>query len=191
METSSGTTKTRILEAARTLLSSHGCESTTIDDIITAAGVTKGAFYHYFKSKQHLCEVIIEEAHGQYQRLVDSLPAESEPIERLRTMLDNLSRLNASGEWVNCRLMLRLLAEPQSQETDIGHKLTAFWEWYKGFYEDLITKCRQAGQLSSHSDPQHQTQFLLTMLAGLCLLSQFDTTTPPLSEMVDQIINAL
>src|SRR5512140_2338189 len=103
MDKASGATRARVLEAAQALLSSHGYESTTIDDIITAAGVTKGAFYHYFKSKEHLCEVIIEQTHATYQTLVESLPATTEPIERLRAMLERLGRLNASGQWVHCR----------------------------------------------------------------------------------------
>jgi TetR/AcrR family transcriptional repressor of nem operon len=191
METPSGTTKSRILEAAQSLLSSHGYESTTIDDIITAAGVTKGAFYHYFKSKQHLCEVIIEQTHAAYQSLVESLPADAQPIEQLRAMLENLGRLNISGQWVHCRLMLRLLTEQHAESSNIQNKLAAFWEWYKGFYLDLITKCRDAGQLNSRTDPQRQTQFLLAMLAGMCLMSQFDHAAPPPTENIDQIINAL
>jgi TetR/AcrR family transcriptional repressor of nem operon len=190
METSSGTTKSRILAAAQTLLSSHGYESTTIDDIITAAGITKGAFYHYFKSKEHLCEVIIEHSHTAYQLLVESLPQDAKPIERLRAMLEYLGCFNVSGQWVHCRLMLRLLAEQHSESPNIQHKLTTFWEWYKGFYLDLITQCHQAGQLRG-SDPRRQTQFLLAMLAGICLMNQFDSTAPPLSEHIDQIINAL
>lgn len=188
---SSGTTRSRILEAAQSLLSVHGYESTTIDDIITAAGVTKGAFYHYFKSKQHLCEVVIEQTHAAYQKLIESLPQDAKPIERLRTMLEYLGCFNISGQWVHCRLMLRLLAEPHSESPNIQYKLTAFWEWYKGFYLDLITQCRETGQLSSRTDAQRQTQFLLAMLAGMCLLNQSDPSAPPLSENIDQIINAL
>jgi TetR/AcrR family transcriptional regulator, transcriptional repressor for nem operon len=191
MDSSPGTTKYRILDAAKALLSLHGYESTTIDDIITAAGVTKGAFYHYFKSKELLCEAVIEQAYGEYQRLVESLPAEIAPIERLRMMLQNLARLNASGQWINCRLMLRLLSESHGESSEIQHKLTTFWEWYKNFYQDLITKCRTAGQLSSRSDPQRQSQFLLAMMAGFCTLGQFDTSSPSLADMVDEIINAL
>jgi AcrR family transcriptional regulator len=187
----SAITRQRILDAARTLFSLHGLESTTIDDVITSAGVTKGAFYHYFSSKENLCEVIIEDAHGQYQQLVESLPSELSSLDQLRAMLENLARLNASGEWVNCRLMLKLLAEPHSDSAEISHKLIAFWQWYKGFYEDLITKCRLQGQLPAHLDPQRQTHFLLAMLAGFCQLNQFDPSTPPLSEMIDQIIKAL
>ncbi|MDO8304000.1 MAG: TetR/AcrR family transcriptional regulator [Sedimentisphaerales bacterium] len=186
-----GTTKSRILEAAQTLLSAHGYESTTIDDIITAAGVTKGAFYHYFKSKEHLCEVIIEQTHAAYQTLVASLPADAPPIERLRAILEKLGSLNASGQWVHCRLILRLLAEPHAESSNIQHALAAFWQWYKGFYLDLIAQCRRAGQLSNRNDPQQQTQFFLAMLAGMCLMSQFDPATPPLAESIDQIINAL
>lgn len=191
MRASSPATRQRIIETSASLLSSHGCEGTTIEDIITAAGVSKGAFFHYFKNKEHLAEVLVELAHGQYQDLVNSLPADAQPIERLRAMLETLAGLNASGQWVNCRLMLRLLAEPHAESSNIHHALDAFWQWYRAFYKDLIIKCRQAGQLSSNTDPDLQTYFLLSMLAGLCLLNQFDPATPPLSEMVEQIIKSL
>ncbi len=62
-------TKLRILKVARTLYSTHGFEGTTLDDIITASGVTKGAFYHYFKSKESLCIAVLDEVIDEYSKL--------------------------------------------------------------------------------------------------------------------------
>ena len=53
-------TKSRILKATRTLYSTHGCDGTTLEDIITASGITKGAFYHHFRSKQELGMAVLE-----------------------------------------------------------------------------------------------------------------------------------
>ncbi|NNU81036.1 TetR/AcrR family transcriptional regulator [Halovulum dunhuangense] len=49
-----GTARTRLLEAARDVIRSRGFAATTIDDLCTAAGVTKGAFFHHFDSKEAL-----------------------------------------------------------------------------------------------------------------------------------------
>ena len=56
MKTSKLTEKSRqtrksILDAAETLFFSQGYANTTVDDICSAAGITKGAFYHHFKNK--------------------------------------------------------------------------------------------------------------------------------------------
>src|SRR3982751_1213532 len=45
-----------IAAAALQLFSERGYYPTTIDDVATAAGVTKGAVYHHFNSKEHLLE---------------------------------------------------------------------------------------------------------------------------------------
>ena len=44
-------TRKSILDAAETLFFSQGYANTTVDDICSAAGITKGAFYHHFKNK--------------------------------------------------------------------------------------------------------------------------------------------
>jgi AcrR family transcriptional regulator len=47
-------TRARIVEAARRLFNRRGFEQVTIDQIMAAAGLTRGAFYHHFHSKNEL-----------------------------------------------------------------------------------------------------------------------------------------
>jgi TetR/AcrR family transcriptional regulator, transcriptional repressor for nem operon len=49
-----GDVRTRLLEAARDTIRSQGYADTTVDDLCRAAGVTKGAFFHHFDSKEAL-----------------------------------------------------------------------------------------------------------------------------------------
>lgn len=42
----------RLLEAARDIIRLKGYSATSVDDLCVAAGVTKGAFFHHFKSKE-------------------------------------------------------------------------------------------------------------------------------------------
>lgn len=49
-----GEARSRLLEAARDTIRRKGFAATSIDDLCAAAGVTKGAFFHHFKSKEEL-----------------------------------------------------------------------------------------------------------------------------------------
>ncbi len=49
-----GDAKTKLLDAALTMIREKGYSATTVDDLCAAAGVTKGAFFHHFASKEAL-----------------------------------------------------------------------------------------------------------------------------------------
>jgi TetR/AcrR family transcriptional regulator, transcriptional repressor for nem operon len=46
--------KQRILDAALSLIRTRGYSATTVDELCASAGVTKGGFFHHFKSKEDL-----------------------------------------------------------------------------------------------------------------------------------------
>jgi len=49
-----GDARTRLLEAARDVIRARGFTATSVDDLCRAAGVTKGAYFHHFKTKEDL-----------------------------------------------------------------------------------------------------------------------------------------
>ncbi|MFO1208693.1 MAG: helix-turn-helix domain-containing protein [Amaricoccus sp.] len=46
--------KTRLLDAAIAVIRAQGYAATSVDDLCRAAGVTKGAFFHHFRTKEEL-----------------------------------------------------------------------------------------------------------------------------------------
>jgi len=53
-------TRERILEAAQRLMIEDGFSATSVDDVLTAASTSKGAFFHHFESKQALADALVE-----------------------------------------------------------------------------------------------------------------------------------
>ncbi|MFN4319405.1 MAG: TetR/AcrR family transcriptional regulator [Aquificaceae bacterium] len=53
--------KERILQSAKELFAKKGYNHTTVEDIVKHAGLSKGAFYFYFKSKDQLMEELINQ----------------------------------------------------------------------------------------------------------------------------------
>jgi AcrR family transcriptional regulator len=54
-------TRQRLIAAARELFGAQGYEATSIESILDASGVTRGALYHHFASKSDLFDVVAEE----------------------------------------------------------------------------------------------------------------------------------
>lgn len=51
-------TRDQLIQRALELFERNGYPRTTVEDIVDAAGLTKGAFYHHFQSKEEVLEII-------------------------------------------------------------------------------------------------------------------------------------
>jgi AcrR family transcriptional regulator len=77
-------TRRKILEAAVELFSEVGFAATGLGDIIERTELTKGAFYHHFKSKESLASTIIDEsAHTVFQTVSTICGSASPAMENL------------------------------------------------------------------------------------------------------------
>lgn len=88
--TKSTETRTKLVDAARDAIRAKGYAATTVDDICAAAGVTKGAFFHHFASKEQLGVAAIEAFDAMADALFASAPyqALSDPRDRVLGYVD-------------------------------------------------------------------------------------------------------
>jgi TetR/AcrR family transcriptional repressor of nem operon len=85
-----GEARARLLEAARSLVRHRGFAATSVDDLCAAAGVTKGAFFHHFPSKEALGVALIEDWTDSTTILFASHPYNTlpDPLDRVFGYLD-------------------------------------------------------------------------------------------------------
>lgn len=83
-------TRNRILLTAMNMIRAKGYEATRIDDICAQAGITKGAFFHHFKSKEDLAVSTAEFFSSFAEELFAKAPFQSieDPVERFFGYLD-------------------------------------------------------------------------------------------------------
>jgi len=58
----SGQTREELIDAAWLLFGDRGYQATSVADIVDSAGVSRGAFYHHFRSKQQILDAVAEAA---------------------------------------------------------------------------------------------------------------------------------
>ena len=112
------TAREKIVAAAIDLLRQNGYVATTVDEICAAAGVTKGAFFHHFESKEALAETCLAAWNCQMQGLVAGAPfqALSDPVQKLLGCLDFFI-----GVFEDPRVMKSCLAGTTVQEVSETH----------------------------------------------------------------------
>jgi TetR/AcrR family transcriptional regulator, transcriptional repressor for nem operon len=90
MASSLSGTKTKLLEAAMYVIRAKGYSATTVDDICETAGVSKGAFFHHFKSKEDLAVRAAEHRGAITGGLFRSAPyrALPDPLDRVLAYVD-------------------------------------------------------------------------------------------------------
>src|SRR6476661_7624057 len=77
----------RILDAAQHLVIENGFAATSVDQVLKAAGTSKGAFFHHFDSKLDLARALTERYVtadvGQLRAALDATASVADPAERV------------------------------------------------------------------------------------------------------------
>jgi TetR/AcrR family transcriptional repressor of nem operon len=82
--------RTRLLDAATHVIRTQGYSATSVDDICRAAGLSKGAFFHHFKSKEDLAIAAAAHFSQMAERLFGTAPyrEHGDPLDRLLGYVD-------------------------------------------------------------------------------------------------------
>lgn len=94
------TSRRRILDVASRLFREHGISETGISDIMTAAGMTNGAFYAHFESKEALVREAVHDA--LEQQLESMMLGDGEPLDLATVVSRYLDRAHRDAPGAGC-----------------------------------------------------------------------------------------
>ncbi len=165
-------TRTRILDAAVECFASRGYDATGVAEICERAGVTKGAFYHHFVSKQALFLELLE-------RWLDGLDTQLAAARReAKTVPEALGRMVEKVEQVfvvaagQIPIFLEFWSQA-SHDPEVWQATIAPYHRYHTYLTDLIQAGIAEGSLRP-VDPEAAALFLLSLAVGLALQGLLD-----------------
>jgi AcrR family transcriptional regulator len=158
--------RNEILDTARKLVYTKGYEEMSIQDILDAMNISKGAFYHYFDSKPALLEALIE-------RLADEAAATFLPLleDPALPALEKLCRYFSSAVQWKAAQKDYMLALARIWYSDVNaltrQKLFAKMQHYMApTFTRVIQQGVQEGTLST-TFPEQATEISLYLIVGL------------------------
>jgi len=115
-------TRQRILDSAARLFALRGFDAVGLDDLMADAGLTRGAFYHHFRTKTEVYDQAIAHAAQVGSARLDSLGGSG-----LGQLVEHyLSREHAEGDSLRCPLAF-LAADVTHREAAIRGSYTRFF----------------------------------------------------------------
>ncbi|MDR3575692.1 MAG: TetR/AcrR family transcriptional regulator [Anaerolineaceae bacterium] len=142
----------RLIEQGYKLFSAYGLKKTNVEEIAQAAGISKGAFYLFYESKEALFMDVTELAERQFRQQVLAAVDQPGPSPRARF----LAVLQVAFSLVKTIPVLQFIT---SGDYDIlfrrvpPEKLQQHLAADRTFFEELFARCAQAGiPIKAHID---------------------------------------
>ena len=170
-------TRTAILDAAAEVFEERGFTGASLSEILTRAGVTKGALYFHFSSKDDLAKAIIDE---QWNIEVPRLEAVQSPMQGLIDVCHAFG-LNLCSN-IRVRASNRLVTEANFAQPNPA----VYERWNKITYEFLVA-AKEAGDLRAEFDPEAVSRWLGGSFLGIQIMSGVLTNRADLHERITDL----
>ncbi len=164
-------TRAAALRAAADLFLEVGHANATLSQVSAQSGVTKGALYFHFASKEELARAIVDEGHERVSTACSGLVDSRSPaLESVIGISYSVLELAASDPLV--RVMYRLQMEFEGSETTRG---SVFGTW-GNIFEHLFDRAIEHGDVADHLDSSNAALLVCEMLAGVLMVSEAQST---------------
>jgi AcrR family transcriptional regulator len=163
-------TRGRILDAAIRKFAIAGYDAASVDDICALAGVSKGAFYHHFPTKQALFLALMQGWLEMIDMGLEAVRADTIP-EILIKMTDLLPGVFAAAE-DRLPMFLEFWLQASRDET-IWKAIIAPYRHYQEHFSKLIKAGITEGSIKP-VDPQVAAQVIVSLAVGLVLQGVLD-----------------
>ncbi|MBQ6389214.1 MAG: TetR/AcrR family transcriptional regulator [Mogibacterium sp.] len=147
--------KEKIIDAAWDLFREKGFGDTTINDIIRQAGISKGTFYYYFRSKDNMLDTLAVILDREYEKLDAELPDDMDAFDKL--VLINYVVHSFINDNIDCNLIAYLYSS-QIIKTQSSSLLDRN-RYYFRFLEKIIEQGMARGELTTELSVSETIKF--------------------------------
>jgi AcrR family transcriptional regulator len=168
-----------VFAAAGRLFGEHGYDGVTLDDVATAAGVTKPILYRHFESKRALYLALLERHRADLDSFAPQRPAEGEPRAQIRaviaTWLDYVER--HSYAW-------KMLFRDSGGDAEIAAFRRDVHDRARAVLANIIRSLNQVGIPDREMEPLAE---LMSMGMGSLVVWWIETGAAPREALLDAL----
>lgn len=161
-------TRKKLYEIAKKMFSERNFYNVNIEDITDEAGITKGAFYVHFESKDALIAILIADyvasADTNYKSFVEALPDELSASEVILALTQKIAEELA--DTIGCEIMKKIYQMLLMGNVDTEAVQGYGRELYSLFYH-ILDKGIQGGEITSSLSPEFLARHFVMAIRGV------------------------
>lgn len=180
-------TRARVIREARALIVEKGFKNTSINEIIAATGVKKGAMYFHFANKDDLgFSVLLNAKEDFFDFLEDSLQGDT-PYEKIDHFLIALLKQQRNAHFVGgCLFGNTALEMSDSNERFAGVIKAVFAEWTH-VLAGLLRAAMDSGQITNKIAPELLAKTIVATLEGGIMMARVSKDVSDLADCMDVV----
>jgi AcrR family transcriptional regulator len=182
--------KEKIIRESLRLFSLKGFLSTSIQDILKAAGASKGGLYNHFESKEDLFSAVLGEAQRIWrQKNFADLDKIESPVEKVRKLLENYRDryLKDTKNFPGGCIFVSLSVELDGQRPNLSREINKGYAGLKSMIKKLLDQGKESGELRGDVDTEAVTEMIFAGMLGTSVIYGVERSTAS----IDQSMNAL
>ncbi len=189
--------KERIIKEANRLFSSRGFLATSINDIMDAAGTSKGGVYNHFSNKEELCLAVLAESRRIWRQVNLSGVKEIEsPVGRIKRILENYrdrylpdSAMVPGGcIFVQASVESAVLAE---QWPRLADEIADGFGRFKNMVTRYLDQARASGEIRHDVDTAEAADMIFSSMLGASVTYGMSRSRTELNRNIESIIHYL
>ncbi|GAA1545776.1 TetR/AcrR family transcriptional regulator [Kribbella lupini] len=186
--------RAQIVAAARHCVIEQGFHKTTMADVIRESGLSAGAVYGYFRSKDEIVEAIADDALSAVGELFEDILAMPDPLplgQAMRKVLDHVVDIAERPGGDVTRVALQAWAEAVHNPA-IAAIAAAKWTPLRSHFAAIVRRAQAGGSLPPDADPDHVAQALFGLLPGFLMqrLLLGDVTPESYADGIDALLGS-
>lgn len=174
-----GTAKERIITVAMDLFYEQGYNATGIQQIIDAAGISKGAFYTHFKSKEDLGIAYMQYRHShEMSHLKKTLAEIKDPYRRYFEFNGIMKEWMRGTDFRGCAFA-NMAAEVTDRNSPIRKEAKYHYEAFRAIIRDMVDELLKSNAKYRGLDAQYVAdQYMLVQIGALTNAEIYQDTWP-------------
>ena len=159
-------TRRHILAVATEQFLAHGYDGTSLNDVIRAAGITKGAFYHHFPSKQALALEVVDYQHKETTKRVMQVAAQHpRATDQLRAIAEVVCDMKGHTGDQHSSFQI-FCTELREDVPDLGKETAQQTTMWVDLGAAVIARAQDEGDIHADVAPRAVAEVLVTLVMG-------------------------
>lgn len=181
--------KRRLMDSGVKLMRARGYNATTVDEICAEAGLTKGGFFHYFKSKDDIARAALAHFHEVSRKTYEEAPFRklADPLDRVFGRLDFVKSFSGGEQQVTKGCLIGMFAQELAvTHPEIGGVCLDFFARMVGDFSKDLAEAKASHAPNAAFDPKGLAELYLAMVQGSLMLSKIAGNNDVLRDNVEQ-----